>query len=358
MRRHLRGVILISAIALAIALPGCRKKPNPPDVPPVPPTAQAPVVKPAVVQPFNFEIALGPNHYQIEGYVVKSPEAGRLPAVLVLNGDEGDALQCVKKNGDLATILDIQVACVSIPGYGKSSGPSRLVGPQAVEAARRAFDLLAERGDVDPNRVAVWGVADGAVAAGLLMDYDKRPRSLILQSGAYDMVKLWPEAPFRHQAENAARGMAEQARAEGTQRHRESARQARLQCPHHAWRERSAHSAAPGGQTRRRAAGPRRARLDRILSATAATTSRSRRSCRRKISCATPSGIISRSRPPDLLTLARWARVASICMALEWDLIQRASTHAIQEFCLRCGPSGKSLPKAKKNSIIARGRAE
>jgi dipeptidyl aminopeptidase/acylaminoacyl peptidase len=197
MRRHLRGVLLISAIALAIALPGCRTRRAGSDASGAPKIAAAPRPKPAVVQPFNFEIALGPNHYQIEGYVVKSPDAGRLPAVLVLNGDEGDARQCVTKNGDLATILGIQVACVSIPGYGKSSGPSRLVGPQAVEAARRAFDLLAERGDVDPNRVAVWGVADGAIAAGLLMDYDKRPRSLILQSGAYDMVKLWPEAPFR-----------------------------------------------------------------------------------------------------------------------------------------------------------------
>jgi len=201
MGRNFRRPILLGAIFLFIvALAGCRRSPSPPDTPSVPPTAHAAQkARPpkAAVQPFNFEIALGPNHYQIEGYVVKSPEAGKLPAVLVLNGDEGDAHQCVAKNGDLAGILGIQVACISIPGYGKSSGPSRLVGPQAVEAARHALDLLAQRDDVDPNRMAVWGVADGAVAAGLLMDYDKRPKSLILQSGAYDMVKLWPEATLR-----------------------------------------------------------------------------------------------------------------------------------------------------------------
>jgi dipeptidyl aminopeptidase/acylaminoacyl peptidase len=192
MGRHFRGPILMSAVlALVMALPGCRTKAV---VPEAPQTAQAPRLPAPIVQPFNFEIALGPNHYQIEGYVVKSPEAGRLPAVLILNGGEGDAHQCVAKNGDLAAMLGIRVACVSIPGYGKSSGPSRLVGPQAVAAARHALDLLAQRSDVDPTRLAVWGVADGAVAAGLLMDYDKRPRSLILQSGAYDMVKLWPEA--------------------------------------------------------------------------------------------------------------------------------------------------------------------
>ncbi len=180
-----------AVLALLMALPGCRTKVSAPDAPQ---TARAPQPPAPIVQPFNFEIALGPNHYQIEGYVVKSLEAGRLPAVLILNGGEGDAHQCVAKNGDLAALLGIQVACVSIPGYGKSSGPSRLVGPQAVEAARHALDLLAQRSDVDPTRMAVWGVADGAVAAGLLMDYDKRPRSLILQSGAYDMLKLWPEA--------------------------------------------------------------------------------------------------------------------------------------------------------------------
>jgi dipeptidyl aminopeptidase/acylaminoacyl peptidase len=37
-------------------------------------------------------------------------------------------------------------------------------------------------------------LANGAVAAGLLMDVDPRPRVVILQSGAYDMTKFWPEA--------------------------------------------------------------------------------------------------------------------------------------------------------------------
>src|ERR1700693_679030 len=198
MGRHLRGSILLGAtLALAGAFAGCRRSPAQRNTRSVPRTAQAPKPRRLATQPFNFDIALGPNHYQIEGYVVKSPEAGRLPAVLVLNGGEGDARQCVVKNGDLAAILGIQVACLSIPGYGQSSGPSRLVGPQAGEAARHALDLLAQRDDVDPSRMAVWGVADGAVAAGLLMDYDKRPKSLILQSGAYDMVKLWPEASMR-----------------------------------------------------------------------------------------------------------------------------------------------------------------
>jgi dipeptidyl aminopeptidase/acylaminoacyl peptidase len=116
--------------------------------------------------------------------------------LLVLNGGEDNARHCVAANEDLVA-MGLQVACINIPGYGRSSGPSRFVGPQAVAAARRALDLLAKRGDVDPQRLAVWGLGNGAVAAGLLMDYDSRPRALILQSGAYDLLKLWPQATLR-----------------------------------------------------------------------------------------------------------------------------------------------------------------
>jgi dipeptidyl aminopeptidase/acylaminoacyl peptidase len=160
------------------------------------PKAAAPALSKTTIQPFAFQIASGGNQYQIEGFIARPDKPGRLPALLVLNGDKGDARQCIDSTRHFTT-MGIQVACISMPGYGKSSGPSRFVGPQAVDAARRALDLLAARPDVDPARLALWGMADGAVAAGLLMDSDARPRAVILESGAYDLVKLWPEASLR-----------------------------------------------------------------------------------------------------------------------------------------------------------------
>jgi dipeptidyl aminopeptidase/acylaminoacyl peptidase len=151
---------------------------------------------PPNVEPFNFKVSMGRNQYQIAGYLARTAEPGRRPALLVLNGGEDSARQCATSNEDLVA-MGLQVACINIPGYGHSSGPSRFVGPQAVAAARRALDLLAARRDVDPQRLAVWGLGNGAVAAGLLMDYDSRPRVLILQSGAYDLLKLWPQTTIR-----------------------------------------------------------------------------------------------------------------------------------------------------------------
>ena len=144
------------------------------------------------MEPFDFQIDVDQNQYHIEGYLARSPVPGRQPALLVIN-PSGDAVKCIKSSLPL-TQLDLQVACISLPGSGKSSGPGRFVGPQAVAAARSALDLLAQRPDVDPARLGVWGVTNGAVAAGLLMDVDSRPRVVILQSGTYDMTKYWPEA--------------------------------------------------------------------------------------------------------------------------------------------------------------------
>jgi alpha-beta hydrolase superfamily lysophospholipase len=144
------------------------------------------------VEPFDYQITVGQDQYHIEGYIGRSLQPGREPALLVINPAE-DAVRCMQSSMQL-TRLGMHVACISLPGVGKSSGPGRFVGPQAVAAARRAIDLLSERADVDPARLGVWGLANGAVAAGLLMDADPRPRVVILQSGAYDMTRYWPEA--------------------------------------------------------------------------------------------------------------------------------------------------------------------
>ena len=172
------------AIALALSIVACR----------IPGKSIAANYK--NVDQFNFDVTAGPKNFQIEGYLTRTAEQGRRPGLLVLNGGEGNLDRCVQMSQGIAA-MGIQVACVSIPGYGNSSGPSRFVGQPSVIASKRALDLLAGRTDVDSSRLAVWGLGHGALAAGLLMDYDSRPRALILESGCYDPLSLWPHAPLR-----------------------------------------------------------------------------------------------------------------------------------------------------------------
>lgn len=154
------------------------------------------VVGDARVEPFNFDVAAGQDHFHIEGFLARNLDAsGPHPALLVLNPNGGNARRCIRFAGYL-TELSIHVACISLPGYGASSGPSRFLGPQSVAAARHALDLLVARTDVDSSRLGLWGVSTGAVVAGLVMDSDPRLRAVVLQSGAYDMTAFWPQAPL------------------------------------------------------------------------------------------------------------------------------------------------------------------
>jgi dipeptidyl aminopeptidase/acylaminoacyl peptidase len=182
LRRPIEAAFAAALVLLVTIAGACQRRA--PHGPPAPP-----------YKPFNFQIEVGSDHYNIEGYVASAPDPGRLPALLVLKAGEGSARRCIEHGREFVEMGMLE-ACISIPGYGRSSGPSRFVGPQAVEAARHAVDLLAARPDVDPARIAVWGISDGAMAAGLLMDSDPRLRAVILQSGFYDTLKMWPEAPL------------------------------------------------------------------------------------------------------------------------------------------------------------------
>ncbi|MGH8336901.1 MAG: hypothetical protein ACRETL_08830, partial [Gammaproteobacteria bacterium] len=78
---------------LAVLIAGCHKPPAAP-------------VNPAWPQitPFNFQITEDANDYQIEGYLAERKEPGPRPAMLVLNGEKGNARECIKSVADFATM--------------------------------------------------------------------------------------------------------------------------------------------------------------------------------------------------------------------------------------------------------------
>src|SRR5215467_8633129 len=61
------------------------------------------------VSPFNFQITMGDSHYQIAGYLARSTEPGKLPALLVLSGDGDSAERCIDANTGVVA-MGIQVA--------------------------------------------------------------------------------------------------------------------------------------------------------------------------------------------------------------------------------------------------------
>src|SRR5690348_15393023 len=147
--RSIRWTAAGAVVLLAILLAGCH-------------SSTRAIRKNPRIDPFDYQISVGQEQFHIEGYLARAAQPGREPALLVIN-PSGDAVKCIKSSLPL-TQLGMHVACISLPGTGKSSGPGRFIGPQAVVAARRAIDLLAERPDIDTARIGVWGLANGAVA--------------------------------------------------------------------------------------------------------------------------------------------------------------------------------------------------
>ncbi len=90
------------------------------------------------------------------------------------------------------------VALVSLPGAGRSGGQPDRAGPASVAAVGAALVRLAAEPGVDAQRVAVWGLGEGATAALLAAAGRPGLRAVVAQDASHD---AW--ATFRALPEGA-----------------------------------------------------------------------------------------------------------------------------------------------------------
>jgi uncharacterized protein len=149
------------------------------------------IVKPQRSAP-EISLASFPGHPEVVDFTV--PDAGqregwffpgvRRGATIVLcHGYESS-------RGELLTLVSAlqdhqyNVFVFDFAGHGANSGMSTL-GYREADELRKAVDVLAARGDLDPARFGLWGYNLGAYAALREAEDDKRIRALILDS-VYD----------------------------------------------------------------------------------------------------------------------------------------------------------------------------
>src|ERR1700746_3002117 len=116
------------------------------------------------------------------------------PTVILLHGYESS-------RGELLTLVSAlqdhqyNVFVFDFAAHGANSGVSTL-GYREADELRKALDVLAARGDLDPTRFGLWGYNLGGYAALREAEDDKRIRALILAS-VYDdpqqMVRIGVE---------------------------------------------------------------------------------------------------------------------------------------------------------------------
>jgi dienelactone hydrolase len=78
------------------------------------------------------------------------------------------------------------VAIVSLPGSGRSAGRADRGGPASVAAVDAAIVRLEKDPSVDPKRIGIWGVNEGATTALLAAVNHPELQAVIAQDASYD----------------------------------------------------------------------------------------------------------------------------------------------------------------------------
>jgi 2,6-dihydroxypseudooxynicotine hydrolase len=86
------------------------------------------------------------------------------------------------------------MATLAFDGPGQGEGEYELAIRGDYEApVRSVLDLVEQRGDLDADRIGLWGVSLGGYYAPRAAAFDKRVKACIALSGPYDWAELWPE---------------------------------------------------------------------------------------------------------------------------------------------------------------------
>jgi cephalosporin-C deacetylase-like acetyl esterase len=128
---------------------------------------------------------------RVTAWLVAPPGEGPFAGLVYLHGSETDRddfldeAEAMATGGAVSLVLDAPFSRVGtdrrafLQSYGLPER-ERDMTAQAIIDVRRAYDILVERGDVDPARLGYVGHSWGASAGATLAAVDERPAALIL----------------------------------------------------------------------------------------------------------------------------------------------------------------------------------
>lgn len=82
---------------------------------------------------------------------------------------------------------------ISLPGYGKSSGPRDFAGPFTQDAVMAVIQQLKNEKQAMPDRIAIHGTSLGAMTAALIGAQEQDLAGLVLISGLYDLSAFFEQ---------------------------------------------------------------------------------------------------------------------------------------------------------------------
>lgn len=126
---------------------------------------------------------VGANGAHVAAFLVAPKSKGRHPAVLFLHGNGGSREDFLSPAVSLAERGAVTMT-ITEPNNAQTFYP-------LVVDARRAFDLLDARADVDPKRLGLVGFSLGAQTAAILAGEDTQLKAVGIISGAGNATTLY-----------------------------------------------------------------------------------------------------------------------------------------------------------------------
>jgi pimeloyl-ACP methyl ester carboxylesterase len=144
-----------------------------------------------------------------------SPEGQRLPAVLLCQGLSGVKTLVLPTVASALAVAGFASLAFDYRGYGESEGDRGWILPhERVDDALLAFAYLAQRPEIDPDRLGCYGLSLGGPVALSVATLDQRVRSVVSVSGpasgeavmrSLRTSSQWLELQERIQADRAIR---------------------------------------------------------------------------------------------------------------------------------------------------------
>src|SRR5512132_359838 len=141
---------------------------------------------------FLFDSADG----KAEGYFTRPKGKGPFPLMVLLHGHSlvGIGARSLLPAAELfASEICYASLTISLPGYGDTAVPAGPTPEATRQVVHDAVAIAQKLPWVDPQRLYFYGFSRGAVIAAALINQTPGVKGALLQSGAYDLPRLYRE---------------------------------------------------------------------------------------------------------------------------------------------------------------------
>lgn len=127
--------------------------------------------------------------------VLRKPSgvSGRLPVLIMAPGLDSTKEE-LHAYEEPFLARGIAILAIDGPGQGEAEYEIPIAGDYE-RAARAACDWIEKRSDLDPAKIAMWGVSLGGYYAPRATAYEKRIRACIGISGPFEWKEIWAALP-------------------------------------------------------------------------------------------------------------------------------------------------------------------